>query len=97
MVERITCSRGFTVMIGPRKPASNRLRASTAPTERGRLLAPTSAIALGRNSASSLRTVMVYLGAGCWHAPCTAARLGAEVAVWTEYAASATLMSFGTT
>src|SRR5262245_14989006 len=45
-------------MIGPRKPPSNRLRASTAPTELAWLLAPTSAIAFGRNSASRLRTVI---------------------------------------
>src|SRR3546814_21176722 len=36
-------SRGWTGMTGPSKPPSNRLRARTAPTERGRRLAPSSA------------------------------------------------------
>src|SRR5512135_1522635 len=43
-------------MTGPSKPPANRFRASTAPTERGVLSAPTSAIDRGRNRVSRVAT-----------------------------------------
>src|SRR5271157_596959 len=59
MVDRIACSWGLTVTIGPANPASNRFFAVTAPTERGWLLAPIRAIDFGSKRASRLRVVML--------------------------------------
>src|SRR5450631_2259194 len=58
MVERIAVSCGLTESIGPAKPAPKRLAASVAPTVFGRLLAPTTAMTLGWNSASRLRMLI---------------------------------------
>src|ERR1019366_4231401 len=58
MVERIAVSWGLTDSIGPAKPAPKRLAASVAPTVLGRLLAPTTAMTLGWNSASRLRMLI---------------------------------------
>src|SRR3546814_17774060 len=57
--DSIDRSRGLTGMTGPSKPPSNRLRARTAPTERGRRLAPISATDRGLKRKSRLRKLMV--------------------------------------
>ena len=57
----IATSCGLTGIIGPSKPALKRLWASTAPIERGCLLAPTSAIERGWSRTSRLRMDIVRL------------------------------------
>ena len=53
---------GLTAQIGPAKPPAFKLRARTAPTDPGRLLAPIRAMAAGWNRASKLRVVIVVSG-----------------------------------